>query len=205
MKKITAMLCTLVLISGCSQTDEVVSPSPSVESTPMVTPSMQPVESTTPVESLFTQEQLNQAMDVTYVEYTIVGSGITYWVLDPLPENVYVMVTQNKEDGSFTMRAYYDVDESMEVNDSLINNPMTFYPNDVFDQKVETEEDFLMYGNIVAGKTNDFVAVETVQMGGFAIPTVIETDGSIVYDQDLVTSITQIPLVVYDLEEMEGY
>lgn len=204
MKKIAALLCVLMIIGGCSNTDEVVTPSPSVESTPMVTPSS-PTPSPTEDTSIFTEEQLNQAMDVTYTEYTIVGSGINYWVLDPLPDNVYVMVTQDKDHGGFTIRAYYDVDESLQANDALINNPVTFYPLDYFNQQVEADETFLMYGNTVIGKTNDFVAVESVQMGGFAIPQVSETDGSIEYNQNLAIEMTQIPLVVYNLEEMEGY
>lgn len=204
MKKIAALLCSLMIIGGCSNTDEVVTPSPSVESTPMVTPSS-PTPSPTEDTSIFTEEQLNQAMDVTYTEYTIVGSGINYWVLDPLPDNVYVMVTQDKDHGGFTIRAYYDVDESLQANDALINNPVTFYPLDYFNQQVEADETFLMYGNTVIGKTSDFVAVESVQMGGFAIPQVSETNGSIEYDQNLAIEMTQIPLLVYNLEEMEGY
>ncbi len=202
MKKRIWMLCALVLTSGCSVSDEVVTPSSSVESTPMVEPS--PSVESTMQPARFTDEQLEQAMEITYVEYTIVGTGINYWVLDPLPDQVYVMVTQDKETDGFTIRSYYDVDESLQYNDALISDPVTFYPLDYFNKQVEDDPDFLMYGNTVIGKTDAFVAVESVQMGGFGIPKLDETN-TVVFDYDQVGELTQIPLVTFDLEEMEGY
>ena len=138
------------------------------------------------------------------MEYTIVGTGINYWVLDPLPDQVYVMVTQDKETDGFTIRTYYDVDESLQYNDPLISDPVTFYPLDYFNQQVEDDPDFLMYGNTVIGKTDAFVAVESVQMGGFGIPKLDETN-TVVFDYDQVSELTKVPLVTFDLEEMEGY
>ena len=203
MKTIIMILIMLMAVNGCDSNGASAETSV-VSSTPVetVVATPQPTIGSSMVE----QDQFDDAITLDYLQYAIDGidgSQLTYWVLDPLPQGTWVSSLINDE-GVIQLSIEYTVDEQFEWHDITIGNTYRLYPLSVYQNYVDNDPNFFLYGNHLLGRVNDYMLVESFQMAAPSIPLGFNDDGSLIYDDgSFYGQLTQFPLLLFDYTKVE--